>query len=197
MKDFIDRSPKTARSTHIKPTVFWRIAETIPRSLSWQLMVLSVIVPFCCWWLISDAIANSDYSHYLPTPVVVWERLVYLWQREPPPKLDVPLMDDIAASCFRVGVGFFLAAILSVPVGILMGAFASIRALLEPIIGIVRYMPVPALTPLLIIYFGVDEASKIALIFIGTFFFNESWYWKLRTFLTTVHRTIHDMHGEL
>ena len=53
-----------------------------------------------------------------------------------------------------------------------MGAFASVRALLEPIIGIVRYMPAPAFAPLLIVYLGVDEAPKIALIFIGVVFFN-------------------------
>lgn len=53
-----------------------------------------------------------------------------------------------------------------------MGAFPSIRALLEPIIGIVRYMPAPAFIPLLILYFGLGETPKILLIFIGTLFFN-------------------------
>jgi len=129
-------------------------------------MATSVIVPFCCWWLISHAIEGNDkISFFLPTPVAVWHALITLWHKG-------FLLKDIAASCFRVGFSFLLAAIFSVPVGIAMGTFASVRALLEPIIGIVRYMPVPALTPLLIIYFGVDEASKIALIFIGTFFFN-------------------------
>ena len=53
-----------------------------------------------------------------------------------------------------------------------MGAFASIRALFEPIIGIVRYMPAPAFIPLLIIYLGLEEEPKIALIFIGVVFYN-------------------------
>ena len=53
-----------------------------------------------------------------------------------------------------------------------MGTFASVRALLEPIIGIVRYMPAPAFIPLLILYFGLGETPKILLIFIGTLFFN-------------------------
>jgi len=56
--------------------------------------------------------------------------------------------------------------------GTFMGTFASIRALMEPIIGIVRYMPAPAFIPLLILYFGVGETPKILLIFIGTLFFN-------------------------
>lgn len=129
-------------------------------------MVVSVVVPFLAWWVVSHAIQGNDQlSFFLPTPEAVWAAAVELWQ-------EGLLLKDIAASCYRVGVAFLMAATLSVPVGILMGSFASIRALLEPIIGIVRYMPVPALTPLLIIYFGVDEASKIALIFIGTLFFN-------------------------
>jgi NitT/TauT family transport system permease protein len=53
-----------------------------------------------------------------------------------------------------------------------MGSFASIRALVEPIIGIVRYMPAPAFIPLLVLYLGIGEAPKIMLIFIGVLFFN-------------------------
>jgi len=53
-----------------------------------------------------------------------------------------------------------------------MGANTTIGRLLEPLLGILRYMPAPAFIPLLIIYFGVDELPKILLIFIGTLFFN-------------------------
>ncbi len=166
MNDLLEQSQDTPRSKKRNSTVFWQIAEDIPRALSWQLMTISVVVPFCFWWTISNAIAaNGKISFFLPTPSSVWLAAIDLWQQG-------FLLQDIIASCSRVGIGFLMAAVLSVPIGIAMGTFASIRALFEPIIGIVRYMPVPALTPLLIIYFGVDEASKIALIFIGTFFFN-------------------------
>jgi NitT/TauT family transport system permease protein len=53
-----------------------------------------------------------------------------------------------------------------------MGSFASIRALLEPLFGLMRYMPAPAFIPLLILYLGIGEEPKIMLIFIGVFFFN-------------------------
>jgi NitT/TauT family transport system permease protein len=53
-----------------------------------------------------------------------------------------------------------------------MGSFTSIRALLEPMAGFLRYMPAPAFIPLLILYFGIEETPKILLIFIGTLFFN-------------------------
>lgn len=155
------------RSAHpqkmLPPTVFWRISEDIPKSLNWTLMTLSIAIPFCLWWIISNS--GLVQPLFLPTPVQVGAALIRLWE-------DGSLPKDIAASLFRVLSGFLLAAVISIPLGILMGAFASIRALMEPIIGIVRYMPAPAFIPLLILYFGLGELPKILLIFIGTLFFN-------------------------
>jgi len=147
----------------LKPTVFWRIAEDIPQSLTWTLMVLSISIPLGLWWLVS----HSGWVEplFLPTPENVWQAIVSLWTSG-----DLP--QDIVASVFRVLCGFLLAALISIPLGTFMGTFASIRALMEPIIGIVRYMPAPAFIPLLILYFGVGETPKILLIFIGTLFFN-------------------------
>lgn len=147
----------------LKPTVFWRIAEDIPKSLTWTLMVLSIGIPLGLWWLVS----HSGWVEplFLPTPENVWQAIVSLWT-------SGDLRQDILASVFRVLSGFLLAALISIPLGTFMGTFASIRALMEPIIGIVRYMPAPAFIPLLILYFGVGETPKILLIFIGTLFFN-------------------------
>jgi NitT/TauT family transport system permease protein len=69
-------------------------------------------------------------------------------------------------------VGFLFALVFSIPIGVLMGSFPSIRALLEPMFGLMRYMPAPAFIPLLILYLGIGEEPKIMLIFIGVFFFN-------------------------
>jgi NitT/TauT family transport system permease protein len=151
------------RTQGLKPTVFWRIGGNIPRSLNWSLMVMSVLVPFLSWWAIT-AFAGVNPA-FLPGPAEVGEAFRSLWERG-------FLIKDTVASFSRVMVGFLLAAIVSAPLGILMGTFPSIAALLEPITGIFRYMPAPAFTPLLIIYLGLDEAPKIALIFIGTVFYN-------------------------
>lgn len=155
--------PLNAARSNLKPTVFWRLAEDIPKPLSAVLMALSITVPFGLWWLVSELNVVND--KFLPSPMQVAAALGGLWS-------DGFLLGDTAASVMRVALGFLLAAIASVPLGIAMGAFASIRALFEPIIGVVRYMPAPAFIPLLVIYLGLDEAPKIALIFIGTVFFN-------------------------
>jgi len=147
----------------LKVTTFWRINETIPKKLSWSLIGLSIVIPFIVWFLISKYAGIEPI--FLPSPQDVIEATGRLWSKG-------YLTKDIVSSFTRVSCGFLLSAIVAIPLGILMGTFPSIRALFEPIVGIVRYMPAPAFIPLLIIYLGIDEAPKIALIFIGTVFFN-------------------------
>lgn len=147
----------------LKPSVFWRIAEDIPDKLGWVLAVISVVVPLTLWWLLSNYTGVNP--KFLPSPQDVAAAFQRLWEKG-------FITQDILASFSRVTIGFTLAAIVSIPLGISMGAFASIRAMTEPIVGILRYMPAPAFIPLLIIYLGLNEEPKIALIFIGTVFYN-------------------------
>jgi len=150
--------PKT-----IRPTVFWRLAEDIPRPLNTALMIASIAIPVLIWWLVTT-FGNID-PKFLPSPAKVLEAFGRLWSTG-------ELLKDTVASLWRVGFGFLLASLLSIPVGVLMGSFPSIRALLEPLFGLMRYMPAPAFIPLLILYLGIGEEPKITLIFIGVFFFN-------------------------
>lgn len=147
----------------LKPRVFWRMGEPIPARMDWSLRILSVVVPFALWWLISSTgLVNPKF---LPPPSQVVAAFMKLFN-------EGLFWTDLQSSIFRVGAGFLASVLISVPLGIAMGAFASVRAIFEPIVGIVRYMPAPAFIPLLIIYLGVDEAPKITLIFIGVIFFN-------------------------
>ncbi len=77
---------------------------------------------------------------------------------------------DVQASFARVTGGFLIAAILGVPFGLFIGSFRSIEALTQPVFEFLRYVPVPALIPLIMIFLGIDEGAKVALIFAGTFF---------------------------
>jgi NitT/TauT family transport system permease protein len=72
------------------------------------------------------------------------------------------LWRDLAASGGRVLAGFGLSALVALPLGIAMGSNQVICRLLEPLIGLIRYMPAPAFIPLLIIYFGLGELPKIS-----------------------------------
>jgi NitT/TauT family transport system permease protein len=77
---------------------------------------------------------------------------------------------DIGMTVWRVVGGFVLAAIVAVPIGILMGAYKSVEAFLEPFVSFARYLPASAFIPLLILWAGLGEAQKLLVIFIGSFF---------------------------
>jgi NitT/TauT family transport system permease protein len=153
----------SGRRPSLRPSVFWGIGEELPRRLYWLLVTLSVAIPFIAWWLLANAGVVKEV--FLPTPAAVGEALLDLAGKG-------VLSQDIRASVLRVTLGFLAAAIVSIPLGIGMGAFGSVRSLFEPIIGVIRYMPAPAFIPLLILYLGIDEIPKITLIFIGTVFYN-------------------------
>jgi NitT/TauT family transport system permease protein len=151
------------KNKNIRPTVFWRLAEEIPKPLYTGLTITSIAVPLFLWWAVTTF--GTIDPKFLPSPGRVLEAFGRLWSTR-------ELLKDTVASLWRVGVGFLFAVACSIPVGVLMGSFASIRALLEPLFGLMRYMPAPAFIPLLILYLGIGEEPKITLIFIGVFFFN-------------------------
>ncbi len=78
--------------------------------------------------------------------------------------------NDILMSTYRVMAGFLIAAILGVPLGLFMGTFKVVEAFVEPLIGFIRYMPASAFIPLFILWLGIGDVEKIAIIFVGSFF---------------------------
>ncbi len=160
----IDPNSSSQRDrSSLRPSVFWRLAEDIPQPLNWALIGTSIGLPLLLWWGLTSF--GTIDPKFLPSPYSVIVAAQRLWATG-------ELQQDTISSLWRVGVGFLLSAALAIPVGILMGSFRSIRALLEPLFGLMRYMPAPAFIPLLILYQGIGEEPKITLIFIGTFFFN-------------------------
>ena len=77
---------------------------------------------------------------------------------------------DIGWTVWRVFGGFVIAAVLALPLGIAMGAYKPVEAFFEPFVSFARYLPASAFIPLLILWAGIGEAQKLALIFIGSFF---------------------------
>jgi NitT/TauT family transport system permease protein len=77
---------------------------------------------------------------------------------------------DIGVTIWRVLGGFTLAALVAVPIGILMGAYKPIEAFLEPFVSFARYLPASAFIPLLILWAGLGELQKLLVIFIGSVF---------------------------
>jgi NitT/TauT family transport system permease protein len=115
--------------------------------------------------LLWEAAARLGFTNpiFLPAPSVV---IAALWRMI----TTQGLLADAGISLLRVWGAFLLAALMAVPVGILMSSYRIVGAAAEPIIDFIRYLPVPALVPLSIIWFGVGEETKIFLLWLGTFF---------------------------
>ena len=100
---------------------------------------------------------------FLPSPTDVIRAAVALLR-------EGSLQIHTLASLTVIVTGWALAVLIAVPLGILMGTLKLVEALVEPVVTFVRYLPVSALIPLLILYIGIGPAEKVAVVFIGTFF---------------------------
>jgi NitT/TauT family transport system permease protein len=134
----------------------------IPRRARLLLVIVSISGPFVAWWLLATTIADPKI---LPSPLAAIEAAVEMAK-------SGQLLTDVWASVQRVLYGFGLAVAISVPLGLVMGSFRSGLALFEPVLGVLRYLPAAAFIPMLIAWQGLEEAPKITLIFLATFFFN-------------------------
>lgn len=100
---------------------------------------------------------------FLPAPSAVWVEL----QSQ---LAEGTLWTDLWASIYRITVGWVLSTLLALPIGILMGNFQLFEGLFEPLVDLVRYMPAVAFVPLTILWLGVGDTQKFAILFIGIFF---------------------------
>ncbi len=133
----------------------------IPRPLYVGLGLSSVAFILLIWCVLTyGGLTPSDF---LAAPHLVVEAA---WKRIG----NGTLLENTEASLTVILLGFLFASILSVPLGILMGSFKVVEAIVEPITGFMRYIPVSALIPLLILWVGIGIEQKIWVIFLGTFF---------------------------
>jgi NitT/TauT family transport system permease protein len=126
-------------------------------------MLLSIVLPFAAWELVRIG-AGVSPIHMPP--------IVDVFKAGQEMLTSGQLRSDTAASLQRILLGFGLSLLVSVPLGLAMGTFRGVNALFEPFVAFVRYMPATAFITLMLIWFGIGEQPKIALIFLGTVFFN-------------------------
>ena len=79
-------------------------------------------------------------------------------------------LKDIGVTIWRVVGGFVLAALVGVPLGVMMGTYKWVEAFFEPFVSFARYLPASAFIPLLILWAGIGEKQKLLVIFIGSVF---------------------------
>ena len=113
------------------------------------------------WMMISGAHLIDE--KFLPAPWTVMSDIIDSTKAG-------TLVDDVKISVYRILTGFGLAVLLGVPIGIMCGCFTWFQACIAPLCGFIRYMPVQSFVPIIVLYTGIGETSKIVVVFIGTLF---------------------------
>ena len=135
--------------------------EPIPKSV-YLILTFGSFAFFLAIWSILTYGGFVD-PLFLPSPGRVFEAGWDLF-------VDFSFATDILNSVYRVMVGFIVAALIGVPIGLIMGTFKAAEAITEPMVGFIRYMPASAFIPLFILWLGIGDVEKVAIIFVGSFF---------------------------
>ncbi|POP32795.1 ABC transporter permease [Lactonifactor longoviformis] len=138
-----------------------KIRKPISRKKYLLLAAAAFLTVFLVWSAVSSAGMVKEI--FLPRPSSVLR--YYLTAVS-----DGTLWENTKISIIRISLGFLMAVVLGIPVGILVGTFAKTEAAVRPLCEFIRYMPVPAFVPLIMVWIGIGESAKVAVIFIGTFF---------------------------
>jgi NitT/TauT family transport system permease protein len=133
----------------------------ISRRTYFLLFPTSFLFLLASWSLVSKLGVVQPF--FLPSPLEIIRATGRLF-------LEYGFFRDIWASVYRILWGFFLSVVLGVPVGLVIGTNRYAEAVIEPFIDFIRYMPVAGFIPLCILWFGIGDTQKIAIIFLGTFF---------------------------
>lgn len=127
--------------------------------------LIPVVVVLAAWWWLTRGERVEDRivtSIILPSPAEVVQSFPSLW-------FERALSRNVLVSLGRVLAGFGIAAALAVPLGVAMGAFGRVRAIFEPVAVAGGYLPIAALVPLTLVWFGINETQKIGFLAIATF----------------------------
>ncbi len=147
---------------------FWVLRSPIPAGQARLLSLVSLGALAAVWCVCSYVQVTRDgeavplVPHYfLPAPDQVLKSLFYLF-------FEKDLASAVLVSAVRIVKAITLSVVVALPLGIMMGSFESVNRLFDPVVAPMRYLPITAFIPLLILWFGIDEAQKVAFLFLGT-----------------------------
>lgn len=138
----------------------FKLRAALPDRVRWIIGGATIGIFAVIW--IAVTLSGAVSSSTLPSPVDLLEAIPELHSEK-------YMLANAMVSLLRITIGFALAAIVAVPLGIIMGAFTPVRSAIKPLIVPLRFLPVAAVVPIFIFWFGLGEEMKIMLLFIGTF----------------------------
>jgi NitT/TauT family transport system permease protein len=96
----------------------------------------------------------------LPSPTEVAAAIPYLHFQE-------ALVRSAIASLYRVALAFLLSATVAIPLGLVMGTYPAVKQFFKPLLDPMRFLPISALVPLFIVWFGIGDLQKVMFLFVG------------------------------
>ncbi len=142
---------------------FLELRGTVSRGQTIILGFLGVIALFLIWE-VAHYLTPDYQQKFVPSVGQVTSKVFFLFAEK-------GYIADVAKSVYRIYLSFFVACLVAIPLGILMGSFIKMRALINPTVGGLRYLPAASFVPLLLVYFGPTDFAKMALLFLGCVFF--------------------------
>lgn len=130
-----------------------------------NILTIGTVLIILLIWFMASTLGWVD-PKLIPSPKSVWTALVDIMQNG---YKNYTLLQHLGASIERLVVAFFSAVIIATPLGLASGYNSKIRALLEPIIEFYRPLPPLAYYTLLVLWLGIENESKIALLFLACF----------------------------
>jgi NitT/TauT family transport system permease protein len=140
----------------------WGLRRSLPRRYRLPFALALPLVLLAVWCLLTLGSQPVLNELFLPSPLRVLQATLQMI-------FEHTLFEAIAASTARIVVAFLAAALVAVPLGVLMGSFEPINRLCEPVMAPLRYLPISAFIPLLILWLGIGEEQKVAFLFLGVF----------------------------
>lgn len=165
LKGKIKMSNKTTTNSTNKSGIKWTLSKAftpqgkISKSSVIILSVSAFAIILAVWSLLTYTGIIAEIL--LPTPTKTVQMGIRLF-------VEKGYSNDVWMTVCRVMGGFIIATVVAVPLGILIGVYAPVSAFLEPIFSFVRYMPASAFIPLFILWIGIGEQEKMAVIILGS-----------------------------
>jgi NitT/TauT family transport system permease protein len=147
---------------------WWALRTTLSPTRARLISGASIAVLLLVWCVLSYVEVTRDGElqalvphFFLPAPDQVVKSLLYLF-------FEKDLGAAIAVSGLRIAKAIGLSLLVALPLGIAMGSFDLVNRVFEPVVAPMRYLPITAFIPLLILWFGIEESQKVAFLFLGT-----------------------------
>lgn len=153
-----------SRLARARPTKPGEIYGVPGQGNTFWLSVASVLVMLFVWWLVTKL--GLVKPLFVPSPQSVLNKFVQIWREG---FTNTSFLEHILISTARVFGAFLLACLIGLPLGLAMGMSPVIRGIFDPPIEFYRPIPPLAYLPLMIIWFGIGETSKVLLIFLSVF----------------------------